>query len=107
MKSRSATGSKQAQLRPPEYCNSIIGDVFPAEKIDTYLERRPPRCCRFVVEELAAEAVLGPRLSTTITGALAEAHRRSVEPKPFKRAQLGVDEAGWSRRTAMCHSTSS
>ena len=49
------------------YLHGIIGDVVEPERIDTYLDRAP-EMLSFVLEEHAAEDVLGPGLLRLLPG---------------------------------------
>src|ERR1700712_2802153 len=74
------------------YLHTIIGDVVPAEKIDTYLERGP-EMLSFVLRNsplklcwVRGYSVYNPR------AAGGKPSGRSVEPKPFDARKLGADE---------------
>ena len=94
------------------YLHSIIGDVVPAERIDTYLERGP-EMLSFVLEELPAEDVLGAGLLRLLPGGAGrprrwtfgraeavqrqQARRRPARPRAAVRqgaAEYGRDAAG-------------
>ena len=60
-------GVKDTAEAARTYLHTIIGDVVPSEKIDTYLDRGP-EMLSFVLRELAAEAVLGARLLRLLPG---------------------------------------
>ncbi|HEU5007779.1 MAG TPA: 3-oxosteroid 1-dehydrogenase [Jatrophihabitantaceae bacterium] len=75
------------------YLHSIIGDVVPAEKIDTYLERGPE-----ALSFLLANSPLRLRWVPDYSDYYPEAPGgrvggRSVEPKPFNGKKLGPDLA--------------
>ncbi|HEU4361640.1 MAG TPA: 3-oxosteroid 1-dehydrogenase [Mycobacterium sp.] len=76
------------------YLHTIVGDVVPAEKIDTYLERGP-EMLSFVLANSPLKMCWVPGYADyypetpggKITG-------RSIEPKPFNARKLGADMAG-------------
>lgn len=76
------------------YLHAIIGDVVPAELIDTYLERGP-EMLDFVLAHSPMKLCWVPNYSDyypeTPGG---KATGRSVEPKPFNAKKLGADLAG-------------
>ncbi|MGV9800994.1 3-oxosteroid 1-dehydrogenase [Mycobacterium sp. NPDC003449] len=76
------------------YLHSIIGDVVPAEKIDTYLDRGP-EMLSFVLKHSPLKLCWVPGYSDyypeTPGG---KPTGRSVEPKPFNAKKLGPDEKG-------------
>ncbi|OMC31019.1 3-ketosteroid-delta-1-dehydrogenase [Mycobacterium sp. GA-1841] len=76
------------------YLHKIIGDVVPAEKIDTYLDRSP-EMLSFVLKHSPLKLCWVPGYSDyypeTPGG---KPTGRSVEPKPFNAKKLGVDEKG-------------
>lgn len=76
------------------YLHAIIGDVVPAEKIDTYLDRGP-EMLSFVLKNSPLKLCWVPNYSDyypeTPGG---KASGRSVEPKPFDANKLGADLAG-------------
>ncbi|OMB94597.1 3-ketosteroid-delta-1-dehydrogenase [Mycobacterium sp. NS-7484] len=76
------------------YLHKIIGDVVPAEKIDTYLDRSP-EMLSFVLKNSPLKLCWVPGYSDyypeTPGG---KPTGRSVEPKPFNAKKLGVDEKG-------------
>ncbi|BBY75211.1 3-oxosteroid 1-dehydrogenase [Mycolicibacterium parafortuitum] len=76
------------------YLHAIIGDVVPAEKIDTYLERGP-EMLSFVLKNSPLKLCWVPGYSDyypeTPGG---KPTGRSVEPKPFDARKLGPDEKG-------------
>ena len=76
------------------YLHSIIGDVVPAEKIDTYL-RRGPEMLSFVLKHSPLKLCWVPNYSDYYPESPGgRAGGRSVEPKPFDAKKLGVDEDG-------------
>ncbi|MGV0835521.1 3-oxosteroid 1-dehydrogenase [Mycolicibacterium thermoresistibile] len=76
------------------YLHTIIGDVVPAEKIDTYLDRGP-EMLSFVLKHSPLKLCWVPGYSDyypeTPGG---KPTGRSVEPKPFDAKKLGPDMAG-------------
>lgn len=76
------------------YLHKIIGDVVPAEKIDTYLDRSP-EMLSFVLKHSPLKLCWVPGYSDyypeTPGG---KPTGRSVEPKPFNAKKLGADEKG-------------
>ena len=76
------------------YLHTIVGDIVPAEKIDTYLERGP-EMLSFVLRHTPLEMCWVPGYSDyypeTPGG---RPGGRSVEPKPFDANRLGPDLAG-------------
>ena len=87
-------GVKDSPAAAAEYLHSIIGDVVPAEKIDTYLDRGP-EMLSFVLKNSPLKLCWVPGYSDyypeTPGG---KASGRSVEPKPFNAKKLGPDENG-------------
>jgi 3-oxosteroid 1-dehydrogenase len=87
-------GVKDTPEAARTYLHEIIGDVVPAEKIDTYLERSP-EMLSFVCKNSPLKLCWVPGYSDYYpekpggkpTG-------RSVEPKPFNAKKLGADEKG-------------
>jgi 3-oxosteroid 1-dehydrogenase len=76
------------------YLHSIIGDVVPAGKIDTFLERGP-EMLSFVLENSPLKLCWVPGYSDYYPESPGgKATGRSVEPKPFNAKKLGPDEAG-------------
>ncbi|MCV7108984.1 MULTISPECIES: 3-oxosteroid 1-dehydrogenase [Mycolicibacterium] len=76
------------------YLHTIIGDVVPAEKIDTYLERGP-EMLDFVLEHSPLKLCWVPNYSDYYPEtAGGRAGGRSVEPKPFDAKKLGPDLDG-------------
>ena len=77
------------------YLHSIIGDVVPAERIDTYLQRGP-EMLSFVPANSPLKLCWVPNYPTTTRRAPAVgAGGRSVEPKPFDAKEAG-QRPGWS-----------
>lgn len=87
-------GVKDTPEAARTYLHKIIGDVVPAEKIDTYLDRSP-EMLSFVLKHSPLKLCWVPGYSDYYpetpggrpTG-------RSVEPKPFNAKKLGADEKG-------------
>ncbi|MGB3482204.1 MAG: 3-oxosteroid 1-dehydrogenase [Mycobacterium sp.] len=76
------------------YLHAIIGDVVPAERIDTYLQRGP-EMLRFVAEHSPLKLCWVPGYSDYYPEAAGgKASGRSVEPKPFDAKKLGADLPG-------------
>lgn len=77
-----------------KYLHAIIGDVVPAERIDTYLERSP-EMLSFVLKHSPLKMCWVPGYSDyypEVPGG--RAGGRSIEPKPFDAKKLGPDMAG-------------
>lgn len=73
------------------YLHSIIGDVVPAERIDTYIDRGP-EMLSFIQKNSALELAWVPGYSDYYPEAPGgRAGGRSVEPKPFDGNRLGDD----------------
>jgi 3-oxosteroid 1-dehydrogenase len=87
-------GVKDTPEAARTYLHKIIGDVVPAEKIDTYLDRSP-EMLSFVLKHSPLKLCWVPGYSDyypeTPGG---KPTGRSVEPKPFNAKKLGVDEKG-------------
>ncbi|MGN7778274.1 3-oxosteroid 1-dehydrogenase [Mycolicibacterium sp. 22603] len=87
-------GVKDTPAEARKYLHAIIGDVVPAEKIDTYLDRSP-EMLSFVLKNSPLKLCWVPNYSDyypeTPGG---KATGRSVEPKPFNAKKLGPDEKG-------------
>ncbi|OFB37624.1 3-ketosteroid-delta-1-dehydrogenase [Mycolicibacterium sp. (ex Dasyatis americana)] len=87
-------GVKDTPEAARTYLHKIIGDVVPAEKIDTYLDRSP-EMLSFVLKNSPLKLCWVPGYSDyypeTPGG---KPTGRSVEPKPFNAKKLGVDEKG-------------
>ena len=76
------------------YLHTIIGDVVPAEKIDTYL-KRGPEMLSFVLANSPLKLCWVPGYSDYYPEtAGGKPTGRSVEPKPFNARKLGPDESG-------------
>jgi 3-oxosteroid 1-dehydrogenase len=76
------------------YLHSIIGDVVPAVKIDTYLERGP-EMLSFVLKNSPLNLCWVPGYSDYYPESPGgKPTGRSVEPKPFNANKLGADLAG-------------
>ena len=76
-----------------DYLHSIVGDVVPAERIDTYLDRGP-EALRFVL----AHSPLRMQWVRDYSDYYPEAPGgrvggRSIEPRPFDLKQLGAERA--------------
>ena len=73
------------------YLHSIIGDVVPAERIDTYLERGP-EALSFVFAHSPLRMRWVPQYSDYYPEAPGgRVGGRSIEPKPFNAKRLGAD----------------
>ncbi|MBX8688689.1 3-oxosteroid 1-dehydrogenase [Mycobacterium sp. 20091114027_K0903767] len=87
-------GVKDTPEAARTYLHKIIGDVVPAEKIDTYLDRSP-EMLSFVLKHSPLKLCWVPGYSDyypeTPGG---KPTGRSVEPKPFNAKKLGSDEKG-------------
>lgn len=87
-------GVKDTAEDARRYLHAIIGDVVPADKIDTYLDRSP-EMLSFVLKHSPLKLCWVPGYSDyypeTPGG---KATGRSVEPKPFNAKKLGPDEKG-------------
>lgn len=87
-------GVKDTAEAARTYLRTIIGDVVPAEKIDTYLQRGP-EMLSFVLKHSPLKMCWVPGYADYYpeqpggkpTG-------RSIEPKPFNARKLGADLAG-------------
>ncbi|HTM85139.1 MAG TPA: 3-oxosteroid 1-dehydrogenase, partial [Mycobacterium sp.] len=76
------------------YLHGIVGDVVPAEKIDTYLERGP-EMLSFVLANSPLKMCWVPGYSDYYPEAPGgRPGGRSIEPKPFNAKKLGADMAG-------------
>ncbi|ANI42185.1 3-ketosteroid-delta-1-dehydrogenase [Mycolicibacterium vaccae 95051] len=76
------------------YLHAIIGDVVPAEKIDTYLDRGP-EMLSFVLKHSPLKLCWVPNYSDYYPEHPGgKATGRSVEPKPFNAKKLGEDLPG-------------
>jgi 3-oxosteroid 1-dehydrogenase len=87
-------GVKDTPDAARKYLHAIIGDVVPAEKIDTYLDRGP-QMLSFVLKHSPLKLCWVPGYSDyypeTPGG---KPTGRSVEPKPFDARKLGQDLKG-------------
>jgi 3-oxosteroid 1-dehydrogenase len=73
------------------YLHSIIGDVVPAERIDTYLERGP-EALSFVFAHSPLRMRWVPQYSDYYPEAPGgRVGGRSIEPRPFNAKRLGAD----------------
>jgi 3-oxosteroid 1-dehydrogenase len=87
-------GVKDSPAAAAEYLHSIIGDVVPAEKIDTYLERGP-EMLSFVLKNSPLKLCWVPGYSDYYPESPGgKPTGRSVEPKPFNAKKLGADLPG-------------
>ncbi|MCV7356217.1 3-oxosteroid 1-dehydrogenase [Mycolicibacterium fluoranthenivorans] len=87
-------GVKDTAEAARKYLHTIIGDVVPAEKIDTYLDRGP-EMLSFVLANSPLKLCWVPGYSDYYPEtAGGKATGRSVEPKPFNAKKLGPDESG-------------
>jgi 3-oxosteroid 1-dehydrogenase len=87
-------GVKDTPAAAAEYLHSIIGDVVPAEKIDTYL-KRGPEMLSFVIKHSPLKLCWVPGYSDYYPESPGgKPTGRSVEPKPFNANKLGADLAG-------------
>lgn len=87
-------GVKDTPDAARKYLHNIVGDVVPAEKIDTYLDRGP-EMLSFVLKHSPLKLCWVPGYSDyypeTPGG---KPTGRSVEPKPFDAKKLGPDLKG-------------
>ena len=89
-----SAGVKDSPAAASEYLHTIIGDVVPAEKIDTYLDRGP-EMLSFVLANSPLKLCWVPGYSDYYPeSAGGKPTGRSVEPKPFNAKKLGPDEKG-------------
>jgi 3-oxosteroid 1-dehydrogenase len=87
-------GVKDSPAAASEYLHAIIGDVVPAEKIDTYLQRGP-EMLSFVLKNSPLKLCWVPGYSDYYPEtAGGKPTGRSVEPKPFNANKLGADLPG-------------
>ena len=76
------------------YLHTIVGDVVPAEKIDTYLERGP-EMLSFVLKHTPLKMCWVPGYSDYYPEQPGgRPAGRSIEPEPFDAMKLGPDMAG-------------
>lgn len=88
-----AAGVEDTPEAARTYLHSIIGDVVPAEKIDTYIDRGP-EMLSFVQKHSALELQWVPGYSDYYPEAPGgRVGGRSVEPTPFDGRRLGDDLA--------------
>jgi 3-oxosteroid 1-dehydrogenase len=87
-------GVKDSPAAAAEYLHSIVGDVVPADRIDTYLERGP-EMLSFVLEHSPLKMCWVPNYSDYYPEAPGgRPGGRSIEPKPFDAKKLGADMPG-------------
>ncbi|MGV0635435.1 3-oxosteroid 1-dehydrogenase [Mycolicibacillus trivialis] len=87
-------GVKDTPEAARTYLHEIIGDVVPAEKIDTYLQRGP-EMLSFVLKHSPLKMCWVPGYADYYPEAPGgKPTGRSIEPKPFNAKKLGADEAG-------------
>lgn len=87
-------GVKDTPEAARTYLHTIIGDVVPAEKIDTYLDRGP-EMLSFVLKHSPLKLCWVPNYSDYYPEtAGGKPSGRSVEPKPFNANKLGADLPG-------------
>ncbi len=88
-------GVKDTAEAARKYLHTIIGDVVPAEKIDTYLDRGPEMLSFVLANSPPLKLCWVPGYSDYYPEtAGGKATGRSVEPKPFNAKKLGPDESG-------------
>ncbi|GAA1093360.1 3-oxosteroid 1-dehydrogenase [Tsukamurella spumae] len=84
-------GIKDTPDEARKYLHAIIGDVVPAERIDTYIDRGP-EVIEMVHRMSPLELTWVPGYSDYYPEAPGgRAHGRSCEPKPFDGKQLGEE----------------
>jgi 3-oxosteroid 1-dehydrogenase len=87
-------GVKDSPDAARQYLHAIIGDVVPAERIDTYLDRAP-EMLSFVLKHSPLKLCWVPGYSDYYPEAPGgKPTGRSVEPKPFDARKLGADIDG-------------
>ena len=87
-------GVKDSPAAAAQYLHAIIGDVVPAEKIDTYLDRSP-EMLSFVLNHSPLKLCWVPGYSDYYPESPGgKPTGRSVEPKPFDARKLGPDMKG-------------
>ncbi len=87
-------GVKDSAEAARTYLHNIIGDVVPAERIDTYL-RRGPEMLSFVLGHSPLKLCWVPGYSDYYPEAPGgKPTGRSVEPRPFDAKKLGKDLSG-------------
>jgi 3-oxosteroid 1-dehydrogenase len=76
-----------------DYLHSIVGDVVPAERIDTYLDRGP-EALRFLLDHSPLRMQWVPDYSDYYPEAPGgRVGGRSIEPRPFDLKRLGPERA--------------
>ncbi len=76
-----------------DYLHSIVGDVVPAERIDTYLDRGP-EALRFLLDHSPLRMQWVPDYSDYYPEAPGgRVGGRSIEPRPFDLKRLGSERA--------------
>ncbi|OBC16660.1 3-ketosteroid-delta-1-dehydrogenase [Mycobacterium sp. 852013-50091_SCH5140682] len=87
-------GVKDTRDAARTYLHAIVGDVVPAEKIDTYLDRGP-EMLSFVLKNSPLKLCWVPGYSDYYPESPGgKPTGRSVEPKPFNAKKLGPDLDG-------------
>jgi len=87
-------GVKDSPAAAAEYLHAIIGDVVPAEKIDTFLNRGP-EMLSFVLKHSPLKLCWVPNYSDYYPESPGgKPTGRSVEPRPFNANKLGADLPG-------------
>ncbi|KAA0085996.1 3-oxosteroid 1-dehydrogenase [Mycolicibacterium sp. P9-64] len=87
-------GVKDTAEAARTYLHTIVGDVVPAERIDTYLERGPEMLA-FVLKHSPLKMCWVPNYSDYYPESPGgRAGGRSIEPKPFNAKKLGADLPG-------------
>lgn len=87
-------GVKDTRDAARTYLHTIVGDVVPAEKIDTYLDRGP-EMLSFVLKNSPLKLCWVPGYSDYYPESPGgKPTGRSVEPKPFNAKKLGPDLDG-------------
>ncbi|MEO8814975.1 MAG: 3-oxosteroid 1-dehydrogenase [Mycobacterium sp.] len=87
-------GVKDTAEAASTYLHTIVGDVVPAEKIDTYL-RRGPEMLSFVLKNSPLKMCWVPGYADYYPEKPGgKVSGRSIEPKPFNARKLGTDLDG-------------
>jgi 3-oxosteroid 1-dehydrogenase len=87
-------GVEDTPAAAAKYLHTIVGDVVPADRIDTYLERGP-EMLSFVLKNSPLKMCWVPNYSDYYPEAPGgRPGGRSIEPKPFDAKKLGADMAG-------------
>lgn len=87
-------GVKDTPEAARTYLHTIVGDVVPAEKIDTYLQRGP-EMLSFVLKNSPLKMCWVPGYADYYPEQPGgKPSGRSIEPKPFNAKKLGADMAG-------------